>query len=122
MNTSYFPPLFWTLIAEVVLDSISVLARICSRLARNLALPCEKVGVESWSQPRISAPGVILLICTLVRVPIVRGSLWRGKERKIAGHLSESIRVYPTFGTLPVGELVPFKKQARHSLGCYNKG
>ena len=57
MNTSYFSPLFWMLIAGVVLDSISVLARNCSRLARNLALPCEKVGVESWSQARISTPG-----------------------------------------------------------------
>ena len=52
-----------------------------------------------------------MLICTLVRVPIVQGSLWRGKERKIAGHLSESIRVYLTFGTLPVVELVPGKKR-----------
>ena len=122
MNTSYVFPLFWTLIAEVVLDSISVLARNCSRLARNLALPCEKVGVESWSQARIAAPGCDISNFTLVRGTIVRGSLWQGKERTIAGHLSDRIRVYPPSGTLPVGELVPGKKQARHSLGCNSKG
>ena len=31
-------------------------------------------------------------------------------------------RVYPPSGTLPVGEPVPGKKQARHSLGCNSKG
>ena len=49
--------IFQTLIGEVVLDSILVLAHNCSRLAHNLALPGEKVGVELWSQARISTPG-----------------------------------------------------------------
>ena len=31
-------------------------------------------------------------------------------------------RVYAPSGTLPVGELVPGQKQARHSLGCNSKG
>ena len=32
-KTSYYFFLFWTLIAELVIDSISVLARTCPRLA-----------------------------------------------------------------------------------------
>ena len=126
MNTSYGFPFFWTLIAEVVLDSISVLARNCYRLARNLALPCEKVGVESWSQARISTPG-----CDTANfyshihsaVPAKADDAYEYSHGICKWALVEvRRRVYPSSGTLPVGELVPGNKHSTHSLGCTSKG